>query len=353
MQDTVRVPRRAFLFACASALVAPYLNAGSTASALPAYLPQVKVTGRLRFSGADTMHDLVAAWARALSGLQPHIEIDNAATKLSADGFEALLDGRADVVTFVREPFPAEIDAFTRRFGYAPTLINVAGGSYATKGGTHALAIFVNATNPITHISLDELDAIYSRDHRRGGKAIATWGQLGVGNDWEPRTIHAYGMLHRRDSGNPPGIVNFFQQRVLRGGEFRDGIEEQVDRPGETALDAIVHRVADDPRGIGYSGFAYSAPGTKTLAIAETEHAPYYAGTPAEVAHRDYPLSRQIYLGFNRAPGQALPPALREFLLFALSRQGQLVVANDRLRFFPLTAEQAQASRRTLFDIGE
>ena len=148
MQDTVRVPRRAFLFACASALVAPYLNAGTTGSALPAYLPQVKVTGRLRFSGADTMHDLVAAWARALSGLQPHIEIDNAATKLSADGFEALLDGRADVVTFVREPFPAEIDAFTRRFGYAPTLINVAGGSYATKGGTHALAIFVNAANP-------------------------------------------------------------------------------------------------------------------------------------------------------------------------------------------------------------
>jgi phosphate transport system substrate-binding protein len=324
------------------------VRAGTAASTLPVYAAQAKIAGRLRFSGADTMHDLVAAWARALASFQPRIEFDNAATKLSADGFDALLDGRADVVTFVREPFPAEIDAFTHRFGYAPTLINVAGGSYATKSGTHALAIFVNATNPITRISLDELDAIYSRDRRRGGKAIATWGQLGVGDDWEPRPIHAYGMLHRRKSGNPPGIVNFFQQRVLHGGEFRDGIEEQVDHPGESALDAIVHRIAEDPLGIGYSGFAYAASGTKTLALAETERDPYFAGTTEEVVHRDYPLSRQIYLGFNHAPGKPLAPALREFLRFALSRQGQLIVANDRMRFLPLTPGQAEASRRVL-----
>jgi phosphate transport system substrate-binding protein len=159
-------------------------------------------------------------------------------------------------------------------------------------------------------------------------------------------------MLHRRESGNPPGIVNFFQHRVLCGGEFRDGIREQVDRPGESALDAIVRSVAEDPRGIGYSGFAYAAPGTKTLALAESEHGPYFAGTPEEVARRDYPLSRQIYLGVNRPPGKPLAPALQAFLLFVLSRQGQLIAANDRMRFLPLTPEQAQAARRPLVDAG-
>src|SRR2546430_1693588 len=144
MQDTVPVPRRAFLLACVGAPVSLCARAGA-ASALPVYAAQAKVAGRLRFSGADTMHDLVAAWAG---------------------------------------------------------------------------------------------------------------GQLGAGDGWEPRPIHASGMLHRRESGNPPGIVNFFQQRVLRGGEFRDDIREQVDRPGESALDAIVRSVAEDPRGIGYSGFA-------------------------------------------------------------------------------------------------
>src|SRR5438445_2329011 len=122
MQDTVPVPRRAFLLACVGAPVSLCARAGA-ASALPVYAAQAKVAGRLRFSGADTMHDLVAAWARGLSRLQPNIELDNAETKLSADGFDALLDGRADVVTLVREPFPAEVAAFTRTFGHAPTVI--------------------------------------------------------------------------------------------------------------------------------------------------------------------------------------------------------------------------------------
>lgn len=350
MQDTVHVLRRLFLFACAGAAVSLRARAGTPVPAMPLYAPKTKVAGKLRCSGAETMRDLVAAWARGFAAFQPQVAVDNAATKLSADGFDALLDGRADIVTFVREPFPAELGAFARKFGYAPTLIDVAGGSYATKSGTHALAVYVNAANPLARISLDQLDAIYSKERRRGGGSIETWRQLGVGDDREPRRIHAYGMLHRRETGNPPGVVNFFQQRVLRGGEFRDDIREQIDRAGESALDAIVHHVAEDPLGIGYSGFAYAVPGVKTLAVAETNRGPYYAGTPEQVARRDYPLSRRIYLGFRVAPGETPAPALREFLLFVLSRQGQQAVALDRMRFLPLTPAQAEASRRALAD---
>ena len=155
-------------------------------------------------------------------------------------------------------------------------------------------------------------------------------------------------MLHRRENGNPPGIVNFLQQRVLRGGEFRDDIREQIDHPGETALDAIVHRIAEDPLGIGYSGFAYAAPGAKTLAIAETPRGPYFVGTLGEVVHRDYPLTRQIYLGINRVPDKPIEPALHEFLCFVLSRQGQKAFAGDRMRFIPLSPDQAAAARRAL-----
>jgi phosphate transport system substrate-binding protein len=348
MPGTAGVPRRVFLSACAGALVSWRARAGAIDSVLPLYAPKAGVSGALRISGADTMRELVSAWAREFLAFQPNISIDNAETKLSADGVEALLAGRADIVTYVREPFATEIDAIARRFGHAPALINVAGGSHSTKSGTHALAIFVNATNPLTRISLDQLDAIYSKDRRRGHAKITTWGQLGLGGDWSPRPIHAYGMLHKRETGNPPGIVNFFQQRVLRGGDFRDGVDEQVDHPGEAALDAIVRRVADNPAGIGYSGFAYAAPGVKTLLLAETEQGPYFVGSPDEVARRVYPLSRQIYLGFRSPPDAALAPALREFLSFVLSRQGQQAVANDRMRFIPLTPGQAEASRLAL-----
>lgn len=300
----------------------------------------------IRCSGADTMHDLVAAWAREFALLQPGAVFDcNYRTKLSAEGVSAMLAGQTDIVTFVREPFASEIEALTKRTGQAPVFINVAGGSYATKSGTHAIAIFVNAKNPITQLSLKQLDAIYSRERRRGAAtAIVTWGQLGLKGEWAARSIHPYGMLHKRASGNPPGIVNFIKKWVLLDGEFRDNVNEQVDRSGETALDAIVNRVAEDPFAIGYSGFAYAKEGTKTLSMAARDNGPYVAGTVQNVTSRAYPLSRQIYLGLVAGPDSRLPALLKAFVRYVLSAQGQQVVAEDHTHFIPLTEEQARAA---------
>ena len=76
-------------------------------------------------------------------------------------------------------------------------------------------------------------------------------------------------MAPLRSSGNPPGIVNFLEIRVLRGGTFRADLRVERDRPGESALQAIVRAIANDPDGIGYSGFGYALPGVKTVALAE------------------------------------------------------------------------------------
>jgi len=50
----------------------------------------------------------------------------------------------------------------------------------------------------------------------------------------------------------------------------------------------------------------------------------------------------------NRAPGKPLAPPMREFLLYALSREGQRAVAADRMKFIPLDAAQAAAAREQL-----
>lgn len=335
------------LFFCAWAGIAPSAAAADSASALADYLPQIRVAGLISCSGADTMHDLVAAWARGFRALQPAATFDcDYPTKLSAEGVAAMLAGRADLVTFVREPFASELDGLTKVFGRPPLMISVAGGSYATKSGTHALGIFVNATNPLKQLNLQQLDAIYSLERRRGAPAaIVTWGQLGLTGEWAQRPIHVVGMLHRRDSGNPPGIVNYLKQRVLLNGEFREGIAEQVDRPGETALDAIVHRVAEDPSAIGYSGFAYATPNTRIVALAENRTGPYFQPTQENVASRAYPLSRQIYLGIRIARNGPLTPLLTEFVRYVLSRQGQQAVGEDHMHFIPLTEGQAAAAR--------
>ncbi|SFH67974.1 phosphate transport system substrate-binding protein [Collimonas sp. OK307] len=325
--------------------------AGAAASvdpALPAYTdPAVDIAGDLVCDGADTMQDLMDAWAKTFHSLHPAATIHvGHASKFSADGFTAMLAGKADIVTFVREPFKSEIAAYTKKFGHQFLIVNVAGGSYATKGGTHAIGIYVNAANPITQLTLSQLDAIFSKTLRRGAsEAVTTWGQLGLGGDWKNRPIHLYGMLRQRETGNPPGIVNYVGQRLLMGGEWRDDLREQTDKPGESALQAIVNRVAEDPAGIGYSGFAFGAPGVKTIALAEASPGLFYPGQPADVASRNYPLSRQIYLGLTVAPDRPLAPLAREFLRFVLSREGQQAIAEDHMHFIPLNAEQAAAAR--------
>jgi len=283
----------------------------------------------------------MTAWADGFRRFHPGAQIRlRSDTRLSAEAFDAILDGTAHLAPFVREPFPSELERFERRFGSPPLLVAVAGGSYATKGGTHAIAVYVHAHNPLAHLALTQLREIYAE-----GGTITRWGQLGLAREWAEKSITLYGMLRRRATGDPPGIVNFLQHRVLLGREFNSSLQEQVDSADVSALDAIVRAVALDERGIGYSGFANKRPGTKTLALAETTDGPFWPGTPDEVARRDYPLSRTIYLCANRSPVRPLDPRVREFLRYVLSREGQRVVATDRARFLSLPAAMAAAER--------
>lgn len=313
-------------------------------AAAPATAAVPAPSGEVVCAGGDTMQGLVRSWAEGLAARSPgvHVRLDTDG-KLAADGFRRLLAGQANCVTFVREPFPSELAAFRARFGYPPSLIPVAGGSFATRGGTHAIAVFVNAENPLKGLTLGQLAAILSMD---GGQTIRRWGDLGLTGAWADRPIHVYGMLHARPSGDPPGVVNFVQQRVLHGAGLRPDIAEEVDRPGEQALAAIVRQVGDDPAGLGYSGFGYASARVRAVPLAERAGEAFVAGDPASVRAGRYPLRRRIYILIDRPPRAAMAPELRAFLGYALSDEGQARIARDAEGFLPLpTAELAQARR--------
>lgn len=304
------------------------------------------LTGEAGFAmscaSADSMKGLLTRWAKladdAQRGGAPEIRSE---TALSADGFALLLSGEVDCVAYVREPFAAEIAAYGARFGRAPLLVAIAGGSYATRGGTHAIAIYVQQDNPLDRLTMAQLEGIFS------GR-ITEWGQLGLGGDFAGKRITLYGMLRRRESGNPPGIVNFMQIRVLAGRAIREDSVEVIDRPGETALSGIVRHVAEDRFGIGYSGFGFARQGAKTVKIAETEQGPYYEGSEEQVAKRLYPLSRTVYLMFRPGADGGLTAEQKAFLRVVLSPQGQRALGEDATQFLPLTEEQLERSRASL-----
>ncbi len=248
--------------------------------------------------------------------------------RFSADFVDALARGEVTVAAFARELFPAERARFRNLAGGEPHLVPVATGSRATRGGTHAIVIFVNEKNPISRISLTQLREVFARDG-----SITTWGQLGLGGQWAARRIVLHGMRVRRETGNPPGIVNYLESRLLAGRAWRDSVVEHTDVPGGAqALEQIVRAVAADEAALGYSGFAYAVPGAKPLALAETDAGPFFSGTVQEIARREYPLTRTLYLVTGPAPDAAT----LAFLRYVLGPAGQRAIDSDARRFFPL-----------------
>lgn len=298
----------------------------ATLSALPA--------AEVVCASAASMDGLMAAWTRDFTAAHPATPARVAVrTRFSADAFDALLRGEVQVAPFSRELFPEERARYAARFpGASPRLVPVATGSRDTKGGTHAVAIFVHGKNPVRQLSVARLREALARDG-----AITTWGRLGATGAWADKTISLHGMTVRRETGNPPGVVNFLEQRVLAGRPWRDdgALTVHVDSPGPggmQALEKIVRAVAADEGALGYSGFAYAQPGTATLALAETDAGPFFAGSVAEVAARDYPLARTIYLCTGHEPDAAT----RAFVRHVLGDAGQAAVAADAGGFLPL-----------------
>ncbi len=282
-------------------------------------------------ASAESMDGLMRAWAAGFSARRP---ADPARitlrAKYSTDFVDPLARGEVKVASFAREWFPAERARFAALAGGPPVLVPVATGSRAVKGGTHAIVIFVHEKNPLSWLSLGQLREIFARDG-----SLRVWGQLGLGGEWAARKIIPHGMRVRRESGNPPGIVNFLEDRLLAGRAWHEELAEHDDEPdGPQALARIVQAVAVDEAAIGYSGFAYAVPGVKMLALGEADEGPFYAGTEAEIARREYPLTRTIYLAIGPAPDEAT----LAFVRHALGPVGQGAITADPGGFYPLAA---------------
>ncbi len=311
-------------------------------AALRPYHVGAPVEGRVSIAGNHATDDLVLAWANAFARLQPGVQVDiRHDTRLTTDAFDvAVARDDIDLVPSARELVPSETERLTRKLGGPPLVIPIATGSYATKSGTHAIAFYVNKDNPLARISIEQLREIYAPDGR-----ISRWGQLGLSGEWADQPIHVFTVPISDPNGNPLGIVNYLTQRLLGGKPGWRRSIYQVDSNGpridQHMLHRIVREVAADRFAIGYSGFGFPEPGAKTLAIAETAVGPWYVGTHAEVAARTYPLTRTIYFGVNARQAGAVSPAVREFLRFVLSREGQAVMTTGTEKYLPLTAAAA------------
>jgi phosphate transport system substrate-binding protein len=186
-----------------------------------------------------------------------------------------------------------------------------------------------------------QLDAIYSKTRKHGYHEVNTWGDVGATGEWASKPIKLYGLKPVN------GIEQYFKQVVMDGGEYKDGIEFVKGKGFTHAFTVAAEDMQNHPEGLTYALLANVTPNVKVLQVAPTDGGPCYAPTTETVYEHKYPMSRYVYIYVNRKPGQPLEPKVKEFLKLVLSREGQDVVAKERV-FIPLQPAVVQEELRKL-----
>jgi len=311
----------------AAPLALALILAGSSLSAqavkvdagIPSYSKTSGVSGNMSSVGSDTLNNLMTLWAESFRKQYPNIRVQIEG-KGSSTAPPSLIQGTAQLGPMSRLMKADEIDGFEKKYGYKPTAIRVA---------VDALAVYVNKDNPLQQLTLQEVDAIFSKGRACGGKPVANWGQAGLKDGaWGSKPISLYG----RNSAS--GTYGFFKEHALCKGDYKDTVKEQ---PGSAS---VVQGVSEDKFAVGYSGIGYRTSGVKPLKLAAKKGGQYFGTDPADVYAGNYPLSRYLYVYVNKAPNKPLDPLVREFLKFALSKEGQETVVKDG--YLPIPAKVAQ-----------
>ncbi|MFC9605033.1 PstS family phosphate ABC transporter substrate-binding protein [Streptomyces niveus] len=323
-------------------LLQPKLDA-----ALPDYQPlknKNALSGNYKCGSSDVLADLAKRWIGEFRKYYPKVTFSVEPPYAGSLGTLELIDGNLDCVFVSRELKPTDIEGFRNAYGYDPTSIPISGGSYRHFGFLDSMSFVTHKENPIEKLSLDQLDSILSTTRHRGGKAITTWGQLGLTGEWADKPIRIYGIKPWN------GFEEFVRQHVLNAdgkrGEWRSP-ENDPDVHWEEKVFDVTQRVANDPYAIGFTGNAYVDSPVKMIALSEHTGDPAYAPTYENVASAQYPLSRSTYFNVNRDPNKPMDPVLQEFLKFVLSKQGQQKVTGQGV-FLPLRGFQADASHEIL-----
>jgi phosphate transport system substrate-binding protein len=285
---------------------------------LPEYKPVGGVSGNMKSIGSDTMNNLMALWAEGFHKLYPNVQIE-VEGKGSTTAPPALIAGTASFGPMSRPMKQAEIDKFEEKYGYKPTGLRTC---------IDMLAVYVHKDNPLKSLTLQQIDAIFSKT-RKGGyeKDITTWGDLGLEGEWADKPISIYG----RNSAS--GTYGYFKEHALLNGDYKDSVKEQ---PGSSS---VVQGVASDKYAIGYSGIGYKTPDVLAVPLAKNAKSKPIGATPENAYTGEYPMARFLLIYVNYKPRSELDPLRREFIKYVFSQNGQQDVIKDG--YFPIRSPLA------------
>jgi phosphate transport system substrate-binding protein len=330
-------------------------------SALPHYKPSQLLEGWIRIHGDNYLADgqLGEFWRQGFAKFQPGLRISYY-LPTPATTFAALIYDQADIA-FGHEPGFYDLLGYERVKNTDPLTLTAVTGSFDVSGWSNSFAILVNSANPLTHITVDQLDGVFGSmrdggwlgtnwhtDFARGAdKNIRTWGQLGLTGEWADKRIIPYGFTIRYNTSTG------FSDKVMQGSDkWNEDIHtfaNYVKPDGTRSIEAdqIMDAIKGDKYGIAYLLFRGDKPWAKRLAVAPRGTTNYVPHTLDTVQNHTYPLYNEKYMYVNVRPGTPIDPKVKEFCRYVLSQEGQMEVARDG-KFLPMTLEVLQAQLNKL-----
>lgn len=219
----------------------------------------------------------------------------------SGSGIAALINHKTDLANSSREISEMEL-YYAHQRGVDP---------YEIIFAQDALAIIVNANNPIDSIELDVLGKIYSGH-------MKSWADVGG----EQKEVVLYG----RQSSS--GTYIFFRDFV---------VQDEYDRSmiGMSGTAQIVEAIRKDDKGVGYVSSGYLDESVmrdlKVLYIKADHNTPAYS--PLDKKHiisGDYPITRPLMQYTDDKPSGTL----LNFILYQFSPEGAAIIESNG--FFPV-----------------
>lgn len=245
--------------------------------------------------GSDTMVILAQRWAEKYMSEHPGTNVQVTGGG-SGVGISALINGSTDICNASRPMKNSEREKLKQRYNSLGVEIK------AAKDG---LSIYVNGSNPVSELSLEQIKEIYT------GR-IQNWKQLGGPN--------AKIILYGRE--NSSGTYVFLKDNVLRGADYSPRMQSM---PGTAA---VVHAVAKDRNAIGYGGAAY-AKGIKVIRVKKDQHSQAYYPNAQSIRSGAYPITRYLYMYTKGRP----TGFIKEYIDWVLSPEGQKLAT--KVGYFP------------------
>lgn len=292
----------------------------------PVYSPSAnKWDGTIKVTGSSTMGPLLTNLAIGFESM--HGTLDIVVRQGGTDsGLKALSAGGCDIAAVSRALTAEERASIEAASGKRAVEVTVA---------LDGVCVFVNRDNPLSGITREQCNGVFSIEHGMTPVPVYRWNQLDAASPLGDEFIRLY------IPNDQSGTLKLFRDWCMRGEEFTTSL--RFIEPGPSS---VVNACCAYPLAIGIAGFGNSQPRARTLPIAADAAGPFIEPSVQSIRSHAYPLWRPLNVVWLETPGVAGNPAIADWMRYILSETGQDVVAS--VGFVPPHVEQIPAELGTI-----